>query len=270
MQAFQATQAGPRGAGGALEIAPAGGDTATPRNLRKRLDLLEALLPPLPGLRVLDAGCGAGEYVRALVARGADALGIECSEEKLALARDLPAALGRRIRPGDLQEIDFGTGRFDAALLNEVLEHVPDDRAALREAFRLLRPGGALVVFAPNRLFPFETHGLHLRRSGRPVSHVWPGLPWLPLSLLRVVFRPWARNYWPWQLARMLRESGFAVRHRGFAWPTFENISGRQPRWLRPLAGALRAVGTLCARVPVLCAFGASQLLIGAKGEVSA
>jgi 2-polyprenyl-3-methyl-5-hydroxy-6-metoxy-1,4-benzoquinol methylase len=49
--------------------------------------LLESLLPPLAGLRVLDAGCGGGEYVSALVARGADALGIACTKGKLESAR---------------------------------------------------------------------------------------------------------------------------------------------------------------------------------------
>jgi hypothetical protein len=68
----------------------------------------------------------------------------------------------------------------------------------------------------------------------------------------------------------MLRRQGFAVRTRGFAWPTFENISGHQPRWMRPLAGALRAVSALCERVPGLRAFGASQLLVAVKGEVTA
>ena len=250
-------------------IAPAGGDTAMPHNLAQRLRWLERCAGPLRGLRVLDAGCGGGEYARALAARGAEVRGVEIEAAKLAKPR-VAAEVRARLVQGDLERTPFRSACFDLVLLNEVIEHVPDDTAALREAFRLLRPGGRLVVFAPNRLFPFETHGLHLRRSGRPVSHVWPGVPWLPLPLLRVFFRPWARNYWPWQLARLLRASGFRLRRRGFAWPTFENISGRQPRWMRPLASALRAAGALCAHVPLLRAFGASQLLVGEKGEVSA
>ena len=67
----------------------------------------------------------------------------------------------------------------------------------------------------------------------------------------------------------MLRDSGFAVRRRGFAWPTFENISGHQPRWMRPLAGALRAFASLCEHLPALRALGVVAAAGGAKGEVS-
>ena len=172
MAVLEATDAGSRGVG--WEIAAEGGDTATPLNLGKRMELLEALLPGLSGLRLLDAGCGGGEYVRALVARGADALGIECTEDKLECARSLPASLARRISCGDIQRTEFDSGRFDAVLLNEVLEHVPDDAAALREMHRVLRPEGSLIVFSPNRLHPFETHGVFALRSGRRISHATP------------------------------------------------------------------------------------------------
>lgn len=249
-------------------IAPAGGDTATPRNLARRLRWIERCVGSLCGRRVLDAGCGSGEYTRALASHGACVCGVEIDRDKLAKSR-VAAEVRARLVQGDLERAPFASACFDLVLLNEVLEHVPDDAAALREAFRLLRPGGALVVFAPNRLFPFETHGVDTR-AGRRVSHAWPGLPWLPQWLLRRLFRVWARNYWPWQLAGMLRTSGFAVRRRGFAWPTFENISGHQPRWMRPLAAALRLVSALLEQVPGLRAFGASQLLVAVKGEFSA
>jgi SAM-dependent methyltransferase len=218
---------------------------------------------------VLDAGCGSGEYARALAARGAQVRGVEIDADKLAKPR-AAAEVRERLVQGDLERAPFASACFDLVLLNEVLEHVPDDEAALREAFRVLRPGGALIVFAPNRLFPFETHGVAARRSGRRISHAWPFVPWLPKPLARRWLSAWARNYWPWQLAGMLRRSGFAVRRRRFAWPTFENISGHQPRWMRPLAGALRGVAALLERLPVLRAFGASQLVVAVKGEVAA
>jgi len=239
------------------EIAAEGGDTAAPLNLRKRLDLIEKLLPPLAGLRLLDAGCGGGAYVHALAARGADARGIECNEEKLATGSASP-----RISHGDIERTELEAGSFDAVLLNEVLEHVPNDGAALREMHRLLRPGGALLVFSPNRWHPFETHGVFALHSGRRLSHTTPFIPWIPLPIGRRFFRYWARNYWPREMRALVRGSGFRIARRGFLWPTFENISGHQPAWMRSVRSLLRGVSAIGERTPVLRGLGASQWLL--------
>jgi SAM-dependent methyltransferase len=249
-------------AGAGWEIAAEGGDTATPRNLGKRVDLIEALLPPLAGLRLLDAGCGGGAYVHALAERGADARGIEYNEEKLTTTQSPARAALSRIFHGDIERTAFGAGSFDAVLLNEVLEHVPDDRAALREMHRLLRPGGALVVFSPNRLHPFETHGVFALHSGRRISHATPFVPWVPLALGRRLFRYWARNYWPLELRSLVRSAGFEIARRGFVWPTFENISGRQPAWMRNVLPLLRGVSALGERTPLLRGLGVSQWIL--------
>jgi len=263
MRALSATDAGARRA--ALSIAPEGGDTGTPLNLGKRMALLESLLPPLPGLRVLDAGCGAGEYVRALASRGADVAGIEYEAAKL---RALDDAAASRIRQGDLERTGFEAGRFDAVLLNEVLEHVPDDAAGLRELHRVLRPGGSLVVFSPNRCHPFETHGVFALRSGRRISHTTPFVPWIPLAIGRRFLRYWARNYWPGELRALVRHAGFCVERWGFLWPTFENISGAQPAWMRPLVPWLRGASAIAERTPGLRGLGASQWILATRGGV--
>jgi SAM-dependent methyltransferase len=244
---------------------PLGGDTATPLNLRKRLDLVEALLPPLAGLRVLDVGCGGGEYVQALLARGADARGLEPEEQKLASAGRLPGEVSRRIVAGDAGRAPFATGSFDALLANEMLEHVPDDAAALGEMWRLLRPGGRLVLLSPNRLHPFETHGVFARGSGRRLSHALPGVPWIPLPLGRRFLRYWARNYWPWELRRRVADAGFRTLRSGYLWQTFENISGRQPGWVGALRPLLRGASAIAERAPVLRVLGASQWLLALK-----
>ena len=227
-------------------IQPAGGDTATPRNLRKRLALLERCAGPLAKRRVLDCGCGAGEYVRALLERGADAWGVEFDARKLAAAassggEELPA----RLSAGDLEALAFPDASFDLALANEVLEHVPDDAAALAEIRRVLRPGGLLVALSPTRLYPFETHGVF-----------WRGTR---------LFDYWARNYWPWELRALVRRAGFRVIETGAVWQTFENVSGRQPAWMARVAPLLRGACELAERVPGLRAFGVSQLVVAER-----
>jgi ubiquinone/menaquinone biosynthesis C-methylase UbiE len=247
-----------------LEIRVAGGDTATPLNLQKRLDWIERVAGPLRGKRVIDCGCGAGEYVRGLSALGADAWGIEYSEDKVREARrhaDLPQ---ERMAVGDIEHLGFDDDHFDIALVNEVLEHVPDDRRGIREVYRVLKPGGLIVVFSPNRLYPFETHGVSLR-SGTKVPHYMPFVPYVPVRL--GLFEHWARNYWPWEMRELIRSGGFSIVRRAYVWQTFENISGNQPRLIRVLRPMLRTLAALFEAIPGLRAFGVSQLIVARKPD---
>lgn len=248
----------------ALEIEPAGGDTGTPLNLAKRLAVIRRFAGDLRNLRVLDCGCGAGEYVAALGDEGALAFGIEYQEGKLVGAGDLRA---RSIANADVQIMPFADEQFDLALLNEVLEHVPDESRSLREIRRVLRPGGRLIVFSPNRLYPFETHGVYLRGSDRRVPHYTPLIPYVPIPLGRLLFDYWARNYWPWELRKLIRSAGFEVVATDFIWQTFENISGHQPGLIRALGPVLRRCCNTLERIRGFRGLGVSQALMARRSE---
>jgi SAM-dependent methyltransferase len=248
-----------------FEIEVAGGDTATPRNLAKRLRLIERIAGPLEGVRSIDCGCGGGEYVRALRGAGAVAFGVEYQMAKL--LGEWPAAGSRTpwLAAADIQSLPFPDGAFDLAIVNEVLEHVPDDSQGLREVHRVLAPGGMLVVFSPNRLYPFETHGVFLKRSGRKLPPSFPGVPYLPIRLGRVWLRYWARNYWPGELRRLVARAGFRVVDHTYVWQTFENISGQQPGWMTRSRFVLRAVANALERIPGIRAFGVSQAILARR-----
>ena len=244
------------------EVHPAGGDTATPLNLRKRLRFLTNC-GVRPGRRVLDGGCGRGEYVAALRRAGIEAFGVEFLADKVkAQVGGVPA--GTIVR-ADLQHLPYADGAFDVVFLNEVMEHVPDERLALAEAFRVLQPGGALIVLSPNRLFPFETHGVSLRRSGRQVPPSVPFVPYIPLGLGRKIFSYWARNYWPSELAELIASARFRIVSRGFLWQTFENISGRQPRLITISRPVLQLLAGLCERLPLIRRLGVSQAIVAER-----
>lgn len=245
------------------QVLPAGGDTATPLNLKKRLLFLRNH-GAVQGKRLLDCGCGEGDYVVALRAEGVEAVGVEYQKEKVDAARQ------RGVPPdwvsqGDLERLEYSDASFDLAYLNEVLEHVPDEMRALTEIGRVLKRGGLLLVLSPNRWYPFESHGVSLRGSRRPVPHFVPFVPYVPLALGRRIFSYWARNYWPHELSRLVRSAGFTIVETGFLWQTFENISGHQPRLISALRPILRAIASTAEGLPGIRRFGVSQAIVAVK-----
>ncbi|HET7618537.1 MAG TPA: class I SAM-dependent methyltransferase [Vicinamibacterales bacterium] len=108
-----------------------------------------ARLAPSTGARVLDAGTGSGNLAAALAQKGADVVGIDFCEPALDIARR--KAPGATFLFGDLtRPLPFADGSFDAVSCSAVL-HVltrEDQRAAIAELARVLRPGGRLVVTA--------------------------------------------------------------------------------------------------------------------------
>ncbi len=115
-----------------------------------------------PGLgRVLVDGCGVGMYVKALLPFAQEVAGIDIEWEHLEIAAgNVPEA---QLDLAACEALPYPQDSFDLVLSHEVLEHVNDDRQAVAEMVRVLRPGGRAVIFVPNRLYPFETHGHYWR-----------------------------------------------------------------------------------------------------------
>lgn len=246
-------------------ISIAGGDTAKPITLQKRVrKVLDELAAEDAPILFLDCGCGAGDYVEEFAKHGLVTQGVEFLTDKVQLARD--RGLGPdRVAQGDLQKLSIESGRFDATLFNEVLEHVPDDHAALREAHRVLKPGGHLFIFSPNRFYPFESHGVYLKGSNKKLP-VWiPLIPWLPIPVGERIFRYWARNYWPSELRANVRNANFKIISTSYTWQTFEGISGKQALLIRILRPMLRLVANGFERTPLIRCFGVSQFIHAVK-----
>jgi 2-polyprenyl-6-hydroxyphenyl methylase/3-demethylubiquinone-9 3-methyltransferase len=101
-----------------------------------------------PGERVLDLGCGAGRFVAALRAAGADPVGVEVAEAALERARRVAPGADLRLAEPD-GSLPLAHGSIDLVWCSEVLEHVADTAHLLLEARRVLRPGGRLLVTVP-------------------------------------------------------------------------------------------------------------------------
>lgn len=113
--------------------------------MTKRASLIERHAPARG--RVLDIGCATGLFLDALRARGWQTQGVELVEHAARLARE---RLGLDVRTGTLQAAGFPSAWFDAVTMWDVLEHVPDPIAELREVCRVLKPGGVLVLRIPD------------------------------------------------------------------------------------------------------------------------
>jgi SAM-dependent methyltransferase len=130
-----------------------------------RLGGFRALIRAQAG-RLLDVGCGRGDVAEWFGARGWRIAGVEPSEKAATQA----AKRGVEVHHGTLDDAPWEPASFDAVTFNHVLEHVPEPRAALRQSAALLKPGGLLVVSAPN-------FGAWQRRAFGPY--------WFPLDLPR-------------------------------------------------------------------------------------
>jgi len=123
---------------------------SSPVEVRSKNEVLEEFIA-LDGSRVVDVGSGAGESVRWMRRKGADAIGIECGPAMQKLALEADPNNPDAYLDGVGQNIPVETGTADAVIFNYSLHHVPEDEMvnALKEAHRILRSGGQLLVMEP-------------------------------------------------------------------------------------------------------------------------
>ncbi len=115
-----------------------------------------------PGTKVIDVGAGAGRHSFEAYRRGADITAFDISESDMsdvatmfeAIAAEGQAPEGARAQAvvGDALALPYGDGTFDVVIASEILEHVPEDDAAIAELVRVLKPGGTLAVSVPRWL----------------------------------------------------------------------------------------------------------------------
>ncbi len=134
--------------------------------------LVRLHLPALAGLKVLEVACGRGGLATWLAAQGAAVVvGVDFSRTAVAKAAALgrsSAATALRLVVADVQGFALRDGEFDLVISCETLEHVADARGAVRGLARVLRPGGTLLLTAPNYLGVLGAYRLYRELTGRP------------------------------------------------------------------------------------------------------
>ena len=186
------------------------GSFAVSLRMRKIDEMLD-----LKGTRVLDVGCGNGSYTVELARRASYVCGLDIQKENLESFREpIPRVLGAG------ENLPFPSESFDVVTMIEVLEHTVCDTKVLAECFRVLRPGGQLVLFVPNKLYPFESHPCHL--GSFSIGRNIPLVSWLPGFLRRRICS--ARIYTRRRLFQMAHRAGFRVQKAGYIFPPLDSF----------------------------------------------
>ncbi len=146
-------------------------------------------LEPVPqgSKQLLDLGCGNGAKLFEFVQRGYDVWGVDVGEDAIRVCQKI-LPQGHFIQ-GELQETGLPCAHFDYIRIDNALEHVPNPKEVVRECYRLLRPGGQLLVYVP--------HGRSLSirlMKGNSISS------WIPFHM---------QLFTPTSLRRLMEEAGF-------------------------------------------------------------
>jgi len=222
---------------------------------QRRLDMIRQW--GSEGLRgmVLENGCGVGEYLSRLAEEARLAVGMDIEFSRLLDAKkktpNVVCAAG--------EHLPFDRNLFDLILSNEVFEHVQDDHEAAAEISRTLVRGGKLILFCPNRGYPFETHGVYWRENYH-FGNI-PLVNYLP-SKWRNKLAPHVRAYTRRSLNQLFQCHPLEIIHRSIIFGGYDNIIQSKPS----LGKFMRAVLQFLEKTP-LRIFGLSHFWVVQKSE---
>jgi SAM-dependent methyltransferase len=207
---------------------------------------------------ILENGCGIGMYIEHLSPLGGKVIGLEYDFERAAEAR----INSLHIINAAGESLPLPSGTFDLILSHEVIEHVHDDRAAIREMIRALRspdpasgkPGGRVVIFVPNRGYPFETHGIYWRGKYYFGNKLF--VNYLPRTL-RDKLAPHVRVYSKRDLQKLFESLPVKFIERTIIFGAYDNIIAR----FGALGQVLRGILQFFERTP-LKIFGLSHFWV--------
>ena len=190
---------------------------------RRRLNMiLDAANSRVSGCALVD-GCGVGMYLEHLGQDIRDIVGLDIEFERLQTAK----SLDDRVVNGMGEALPFPSGYFDLVLSHEVLEHVTDDQQTINQIVRVLRPGGRLVLFCPNRGYPFETHGIYWKGKYR-FGNI-PLVNYLPRKW-RDRLAPHVNVYTRKDLRRLFKGLPVKIVKRTTIFGAYDNIISRHPK----------------------------------------
>jgi ubiquinone/menaquinone biosynthesis C-methylase UbiE len=176
--------------------------------------------------RLLDFGCGNGANTILFAPDFGSVVGVDVEPARVEEARASAASRGVpnvEYSVYDGERLPFPDGSFDCVVSFEVIEHTRDDRAALAEIARVLKPGGLFCGSVPNKYYLMETHGFNLPFADR--------IPYSRVPLMNLLPR-WfydrygnANIYTRRRFCAMLTEAGFSKLDTSYIPPPFDKVN---------------------------------------------
>ncbi|MBN1202175.1 MAG: methyltransferase domain-containing protein [Anaerolineae bacterium] len=187
---------------------------------KKRVQTIFEWIPPRDEARILDCACGRGFYLNMYRYTSRCALaGLELDADIIRKAQRTVGHLPDiTLTRGNIYHLPFPDNYFDGAILSEILEHVEDDVAGLREVRRVLKPGGVVAITVPHANYPFWWDPInktletlfHTKIRRGPLAGIWANH---------------VRLYTPDQLRAAVEKAGLAVEaERSFTHTCFPFI----------------------------------------------
>ncbi len=217
---------------------------------QRRLDMILRAVGDRVKGHIFEDGCGVGMYVEHLSPFGGEVIGLEYDFERAVEAH----ASSPHILNAAGEFVPLPSGTFDLVLSHEVIEHVQDDSAAICEMVRLLKLGGRITLFCPNRGYPFETHGIYWNGKYHFGNKLF--VNYLP-RVLRDKLAPHVRVYSTKDLQKLFAGLPVKFVERTIIFGAYDNIIAR----FGPLGKIFRSILQFLEKTP-LKIFGLSHFWV--------
>lgn len=206
--------------------------------INSRMNFILENIDTARGQIILDVGCGHGIYLSKLQKLYRSCVGIEYSDYNFGEIAKSNRNLNFIRMSGE--NMAFKDESIDNIIMIEVLEHLHNDRNVIREINRVLKPGRMVIITAPNKFFPLETHGAKI--GSRIISSYGFGIPLLPFlpSLIRNRITN-AKVYSPSDIEKLMICNGFELVNMSYLGPNLDNLNRLGPKHIS-LYDAIRKI----------------------------
>lgn len=175
---------------------------------KRRANIILAELDLSNNQRILDLGCGRGFYLKAINQLNPELklTGLDINPEYLNAAKETIDSPRIKFIKGDATNLPFENNSFDQIIASEILEHIKEDERVIEEVYRVLKPGGKVIITVPNKNYPFLWDPVNWTLEKLFKTHVPSNIWWLA-----GIWADHQRLYTEENLKKKLEQSKFKI-----------------------------------------------------------